>query len=72
MFLVVCRGCFRSGVAAYLLTSALPQSPDEPGQGGSVFTGLKFQPRSVVVSGQQAGIRPSLVAPAQLLLTTVS
>ena len=59
-------------MAAYLLSSALSQSPDEPGQGGSVCTGLKFQPCSVVVSGQHAGIQQSLVAPAQLLPTAVS
>lgn len=58
-------------MAPYLLSSALSQSPDEPVQGGNVCTGLKFQPFAVV-SGQQAGILPSSVAPAQLLLTAVS
>lgn len=42
--LFVCRGCFRLGVALYLLSSALSQSPDEPVQGGNVCSGLKFQP----------------------------
>lgn len=66
--LILCRGCFRSGVASDLLSSALSQQPDKSGLVGNVYGGLKFQPCSVVVPGQQAGILQSLVAPAQLLL----
>lgn len=42
VFQVVCRGCFRSGVAADLLFPALSESPDETGWGGNVCTGFNF------------------------------
>lgn len=67
--LILCRGRFRSGVAAVLLSSALSQQPDESGLGGNVYGGLNFQRCTVVVPGQQAGSLQSLVAPAQSLLS---